>query len=202
MKLSPKLAGSGKILFVNGASSSGKSTFCRALQKKLDEPFWHFSIDHLREAQVLPMQRIQSGEFEWSAMRAAFFDGFHRCLPALAEAGNNLIVEHIIENWDWMHKLVYLLSPLDVFFVGVHCPLPELERREKERGDRRIGEARQDYEIVHTFGIYDTEIDSTEPLDQNVDRVISAWKTRKCPSAFDRMASSRLSGLKAEQRFS
>ena len=29
-----------------------------------------------------------------------------------------------------MSDLVQLLAPFDVFFVGVHCPLPELERRE------------------------------------------------------------------------
>lgn len=136
------------------------------------------------------MSRIQSGDFSWAAMRPAFFEGFHRCLPALAEAGNNLIVEHIVETEAWMYRLVHLLAPFDVFFVGIHCPLPELERREIARGDRRIGEARQDYEITHTFGIYDIEISSTEPLEQNVDRVISGWKTRKSPSAFDKMISS------------
>lgn len=182
---------SGKIILVNGASSSGKSTLSRALQAKLDEPFWHFSIDHLREAGVLPMRRIRSGEFSWQAMRPAFFEGFHRSLPALAGAGNNLIVEHIVETEAWMHRLVQLLKPFDVFFVGIHCPLPELERREIERGDRRIGEARQDYAMTHTFGFYDIEVDSTEPLEQNVDTVIAAWKARKRPSAFDRMASTR-----------
>ena len=78
-------------------------------------------------------------------MRPMFFEGFHRCLPALAGAGNNLIVEHIVETQPWMNLLVQVLEPFDVFFVGIHCPLPELERRELERGDRRIGEARQDY---------------------------------------------------------
>jgi len=181
---------SGKIIFVNGASSSGKSTLSGALQAELDEPFWHFSIDHLREANVLPSQRIKSGEFLWPDMRPAFFEGFHRCLPALAGAGNNLIVEHIIETEAWMHRLVRLLEPFDVFFVGVHCPLPELERRETERGNRRPGEARQDYGVIHTFGVYDFEMDSTEPLDRNVTAFLAAWKARKRPSAFDKMAHS------------
>ena len=136
------------------------------------------------------MQRIQSGDFTWATLRPAFFEGFHRCLPALAEAGNNLLVEHIVETQDWMHRLLRLLEPFDVFFVGIHCPMAELERREIERGDRRIGEARQDYEVTHTFGIYDIEVDSTDPMEHNVDRVISAWKTRKRPSAFDKMAAS------------
>lgn len=179
---------SGKIILINGASSSGKSTLSRALQARLDEPFWHISIDHLRDAGILPLQRIRNGDFAWADMRPTFFDGFHHCLPALAEAGNNLIVEHIVETEDWMQRLVALLSPFDVFFIGVHCPLAELERREAERADRRIGDARRDYEVAHTFGIYDLEVDSTEPLDRNVDTVIATWKARTHPSAFDRMA--------------
>ena len=129
----------GKIILLNGASGSGKSSLARGLQERLDEPFWHFSIDHLQAADILPRARIESGEFPWQSLRARFFEGFHRCLPALATAGNNLIVEHIVETEDWMRRLVDLLGPFDVFFVGVHCPLPELERRERQRGDRRSG---------------------------------------------------------------
>lgn len=181
---------SGKIIFVNGASSSGKSTLSEALQARLDEPFWHFSIDHLREARTLPIQRIERGDFAWADMRPQFFEGFHHCLPALAGTGNNLIVEHIIETEVWMRRLVQLLKPFDVFFVGVHCPLPELEQREIQRGNRKVGDARQDYEVAHTFGTYDLEIDSMAPLGRNVDTVISAWETREHPSAFERMACS------------
>jgi chloramphenicol 3-O phosphotransferase len=178
---------SGHIILLNGASSSGKSTLARALQAALDEPFWHFSIDHLISANVLPRTRINSGEFPWQELRPAFFEGFHQCLPALADAGNNLIVEHIIESEAWLSRLLRLLAHLDILFVGIHCPLPELERRELERKDRRVGEARADYAITHTFGTYDFEIDSTQPLDDNVDAVIAAWKARVQPSSFQRM---------------
>ncbi len=181
----------GKIILVNGPSSSGKSTLCAALQAQLDEPFWHYSIDHLRQGNVLPMQRIERGDFSWPEMREAFFEGFHRCLPALALAGNNLVVEHIVETEAWMSRLLRLLAPFDVFFVGVHCTLPELERREQERGDRRIGDARRDHAIVHALvgkiGAYDVEIDAMQPLASNVDAVLRAWRARECPSAFDRM---------------
>ncbi len=177
----------GNIIFVNGASSSGKSTLCRALQTNLELPFWHYSIDHLLAANILPQDRIKSKEFLWSDMRPQFFSGFHHSLPALAKAGNNLIVEHIVETKEWMRLLLELLAPFDVFFVGVHCPLPELERREQMRGNRRIGEARQDFEIVHTFGVYDLEIDSTQDLNANVETVILAWNSRKQPSAFQTM---------------
>ena len=176
---------SGKVILLNGASSSGKSTLARGLQAGLDRPFWHYSIDHLKDAHVLPETRIGSGEFPWSSLRQNFFEGFHRSLPALADAGNNLIIEHIIETDAWMRRLVHLLAHVDVFFVGVHCPLPELRRRELERANRRIGEAQADYEITHTFGNYDFEVDSTQSPDRNVAAVIAAWNERRRPSAFE-----------------
>lgn len=181
----------GKIILLNGASSSGKSTLAQDLQATLDEPFWHFSIDHLMAANVLPRARLDSQDFLWRDVRPHFFEGFHRCLPALALAGNNLIVEHIVETEVWLHRLLRLLNQLDVFFVGVHCPLPELERREVERGDRRIGEARTDFETTHAIiGRYDFEVLATLPRDENAKAVIAAWKTRQRPSAFEKMARS------------
>ncbi len=184
----------GKVILINGASSSGKSTLSEALQARLEEPFWHFSIDHIRDAGVLPLARIRTGDFAWSAMRPAFFDGFHQCLPVLAEAGNNLIVEHIVETEAWRNHLLDLLSHIDVYFVGVHCPLKELERRERARGDRRIGNARKDHGMVHAHCFYDFEIDSTNPTDRNVSELMGAWHARTRPTAFDQMRSRAVLG--------
>ena len=183
-----KAISAGRIIFLNGASSSGKSRLARGLQAALDEPFWNISIDHLNSAGILPNARIKSGEFPWPALRPRFFDGFHRCLPALAAAGNNLIVEHIVETEAWRDQLLGLIGHLDVFFVGVHCPLAELERRERERGDRRIGGARHDYETTHRLCLYDLEVDSTGSLEHNVDAVTTAWKHRRRPGALEQMA--------------
>jgi chloramphenicol 3-O phosphotransferase len=179
---------SGHIILLNGASSSGKSTLARALQNALPEPFWHYSIDHLHDANVLPMVRTKSGEFPWASQRPAFFDGFHRSVAAFAASGNHLIVEHIVETQAWMTRLVTLLETFDVFFVGIHCPLQELERREAARGDRRIGEARDDYGIIHSFGVYDLELDGTLSVAANVSRLMAAWHERGRPNAFDKMA--------------
>jgi len=177
----------GKIILLNGASSAGKSSLARALQAQLEEPFWHYSIDHLLAAGILPRERIASGEFAWAALRPAFFDGFHRSIPALAAAGNNLIVEHIIETSQWMCCLVELLAPFDVFFVGVRCPLHELERRERERGDRRMGSAREDDATTHAFGEYDHEVDTQAPIEDLVPGLLRAWRERCSPGAFGRI---------------
>jgi len=177
----------GRIILLNGASSSGKSSIARAVQARIGEPFWHYSIDHLRDAGVLPLDRIRTGEFPWPPMREPFFEGFHQSLAAFAQAGNNLIVEHIVETSGWMRRLMTLLAPFDVYFVGVHCPLDELEKRELARGDRRIGDARRDFETIHRHAVYDLELDATRPPADNADRLIAAWAERTPPSAFDRL---------------
>jgi chloramphenicol 3-O phosphotransferase len=182
---------SGSIILLNGPSSSGKSTLARALQASLAESFWHISIDHLLAAKVLPQERIDRGEFTWKQLRPAFFEGFHRCIPALAQAGNNLIVEHIVETDEWMQRMLDLLQALDVFFVGLHCPLEELERRERLRGDRRMGDARSDFAITHTFGRYDVEVQTLAPASHNAEAIIKAWHARKHPSAFEQMLGER-----------
>lgn len=181
----------GKIILLNGASSSGKTTLALAIQELAQAPFIHFSFDHLRDSNALPMAKIQSQRVDWSQMRPAVFDGFHRCLPALAGAGNNLLVDHIIETEAWLQDLVRLLAPFDVFFVGVHCPPEELERRERARGNRRPGEALADYASVHQFTVYDLEIDTTAPGTDNAQRVLKAWRERVKPSALERLAIQR-----------
>jgi chloramphenicol 3-O phosphotransferase len=102
MEPHPPDRGPGRIIFLNGASSSGKSTLAKAMQQALPEPFLHVSSDHLVASGMLPARRDLDGPFAWwQQMRPRFFDGFHRCLPALAAAGNDLIVEHIIEFRAW-----------------------------------------------------------------------------------------------------
>ena len=150
----------GKIIILNGPSSSGKTTLALALQKRFDLPFIRFSFDLFLDHQAFPLEQIRNGIFSWESMRPSVFRGIHQCLPALATAGNNILFDHIIETKTWLYDLVSLVSELDVFFVGLHCSLPELERRELQRGNRRTGEARMDFETVHSITSYDLELNS------------------------------------------
>jgi chloramphenicol 3-O phosphotransferase len=177
----------GKIIIINGPSSSGKTTLALALQKRLDLPFIRFSFDLFLDHKAFPSEQIKSGKFSWDLMRPSVFRGIQQCLPALATAGNNILFDHIIETKAWLYELLSLISELDVFFVGLHCSLPELERRETQRGNRREGEARQDFQTVHNITSYDLELDSEQSTDGNVARLIQAWEERKRPSALDKM---------------
>jgi len=162
-----------QIIFLHGASSSGKSTLARALQAALPEPFWHYSIDHLRDSGVLPMVRFKSGELSWTDQRAAFFDGFHRSVAAFADAGNNLILEHILDTPGWQQQLATLLASHDMLFVGLHCGLDELKRREAARGDRPAGSAEADFTSIHAGRRYDVEIHTEDGADANAVRILA-----------------------------
>jgi chloramphenicol 3-O phosphotransferase len=184
-------ARSGRIILLNGASSSGKSSLARLIQARIDTPFWHISIDHLRDSGVLSTTQIRSGEFDWRMMREAFFLGFERSLLAYVEAGNDLVVEHIMESKEWLLRLTDTLADNDVFFIGVHCALDELERRERERGDRPIGDARRDFHRIHSYCVYDFEVDAMQDGEANADAVIAAWHVRSRPAAFERLRERR-----------
>ena len=173
----------GKIILINGASSAGKSTLAAAVRDQLPEPFLRFSFDLFIDSYALP--KVEKSE--WQRIRPTVFAGYHRCWPALAGAGNNLVIDHIIEEQEWRDDLLDLLTGFDVFCVGLHCSLEELERRELARGDRGAGDARRDFESVHKFMIYDLELNSEEALENNVRLLVNAWQKRARPSAFDKM---------------
>jgi chloramphenicol 3-O phosphotransferase len=77
----------GAIILLNGASSCGKSSLARAVQRTISAPFCHISIGHLRDAGVLPMDRTQAGDLDWASLREAFFTGFEASVTAYALAG-------------------------------------------------------------------------------------------------------------------
>jgi chloramphenicol 3-O phosphotransferase len=169
----------GHVIVLNGASSSGKSTLARRLQDTLSVPFLLLSGDQLVEACVLPARRDTAGPFAWvQEMRPRFFDGFHRCIPAMAAAGNNVIVEHVVEFAEWRTQLDHLLHGYDVFWVAVHCDLAEIDRREAARGNRTPGEGRAHIEQnrIHDHGAYTLPIDTTHGVtDDLVQTVIDEW---------------------------
>ena len=163
----------GKIIFLNGTSSAGKSTIAKALRAKLDPTFCYYASDQLADEGFRPIDPATR-----LATRQQFFDGFHRSIPALASAGIDLLIEHIVEEQAWADDLAKLLEGLDVFWVGIHAPIEAIEQREKSRGNRTIGEARFHLK-THGFCRYDVEVDSTHPVDEVTTKIVAAWKNRK-----------------------
>ena len=106
-----------------------------------------------------------------------------------SECGFPLIIDHVIESPAWLKECVETLSGCRVYFIGVKCPLEELERRERSRGDRQIGFARWQYERVRRYGPYDFEIDTFgSTADECAMQLKNLLLSGKEPEAFRRLA--------------
>ena len=168
----------GKIILISGASSSGKSTLAKGLQKSLADPFLHLQLDSYIE--MLP--RTDDWEMFQRMVR-----GLNRSVAVMTEEANNLIVDHVLIDNAWLEQLLELLRERYVLFVGLHCPLEELERRESERDARRQGFARQQFENIHAGKIYDLKLDtSVLRAEECVERVLDFYN-RNEPQAFEEM---------------
>jgi len=174
----------GKIIFLNGVSSSGKSTLAQELQKRLKEPFLHLQLDGFIE--MLP----RNDDLE---LFMRMVSGMNRSIAVMSEERNNLIVDHVVIEKIWLDQCLELLGGRYVLFVGLRCPLEELERRERKRDSRRKGFARAQIKKIHQGKTYDIELDThVLSVGQCVEKVLEFYNS-KHPTAFDRMrAAARL----------
>src|SRR6188474_879709 len=144
-------------IFLNGTSSSGKTTLATAFQQAMDEPTLYVSNDKFI---FMAADRVLKDHEMRPKVLLPLLSAFHRSLPLIAGCGFPMIIDHVIERKDWMDEVAEALRDFDVYFVKVSCPLEELERREQARGDRQIGFARMQLGLVHGFCEYDAEVDT------------------------------------------
>ena len=176
--MTPEGRPAGRVILINGTSSSGKTTLVRALQAALPDPWLEIGID--RFVFALPKRyldqplwsevfryvrpdgatdgpfRIETGE-----LGRRLVSGMHRTVAALADSGLDVIVDHVLLESEWLDECRRLWAPFDVLFVGVRCPLEVVVERERSRRDRTIGQAAAQFEVVHRAGGYDLEVDTS-----------------------------------------
>jgi chloramphenicol 3-O phosphotransferase len=182
-----------KIIYLNGPSSSGKTTVAKALQEALEEPYLHLGIDKVIGFMPKKLNNWEGGPaplgFSWEPATDPTGHPIYQihagpfakkmtqtlkdlvCL--LASQGYNLIIDDVafgaIEVEGWKQAL----KQYRVLYVGVVTPLEILEQRERSRGDRFLGSARGQYFKVHENVAYDLEIDTHEhTLEENVAKII------------------------------
>jgi chloramphenicol 3-O phosphotransferase len=166
MKAHPMMPG--KIIILNGTSSSGKTSIVRALQDILEEPFLDAGIDKF--IWMLPQRYLDRPLWdevlglatEAGAVGRRLMSGMHHSIAALSRAGNNVVAEHVLVERQWLEECTTLFSELPALFVGARCSLEVLERREAARKDRTLGQARAQFPLVHAHGVYDLEVDTSE----------------------------------------
>lgn len=160
------------LIFLNGTTSSGKTSIARALQDALVRPYCVTGIDDAFAMLPNRLHNNPDGFFfdrdERDLVRLNFGQTGLACLKAhlrsvaaIAVSGIDLICDEVILTQELRREWHEVLSGVPTAFVGVHCSLEELERREIMRGDRIIGQARGQFEIVHLGTRYDIQVNST-----------------------------------------
>lgn len=181
----------GYVIFLNGTSSSGKTTLAKALQEKLTEPYMYVSLDdffHMYPERFLS-PTSQDSAIVLDRLIPAVVSGLHRSVASLAQSGNNIIIDHVLQEDGWLKECVKNWAGLEVLFVGIKCPLEIAEQREKERGDRNIGTARHQFDRVHAHDLYDIELDtSVLKMDECVARILAWINNKPKEFAFQRLA--------------
>lgn len=183
------------IIFINGTSSSGKTSLLKLLQKKLPEPYLDMGIDKF--IWMLPSRyldrplwddvlgkAVHSGPVGWS-----LFSGMHHAIAAAASRGNNILADHVFVEKAWVDECAGLFAEMNAYLIGLTCSLEVLEQRERDRKDRTLGQAKMQYEIIHKYTQYDLELDTSKlTTDECAEQVIEQLKNP--PAAFRKIKAS------------
>lgn len=179
----------GQVVLLNGVSSSGKTTIARQLLDDFDAPWFHMAVDMFgamrseRRTHQLPATEVAEVLRRTRA-------GFHRAVAAMAQAGNNIVMDHVLREPWRLHDLLAVMTGIDVIFVGVHCSPEELQRREQLRGDRPRGTAINQIASTHARGTYDLTVDTSSTTPEDCSAAIRTFVEHNPPPirrAFDRL---------------
>ncbi len=177
-----------QIIYLNGPSSSGKTTLAHLLQQELDPPFLHIGIDRVIgmmpdklnnwkggpaplgfswknsiDETGHPMHEIQMGPFA-----KKMSDTLKEIVQTLARLEHYIIIDDVAFGKQDVDKWRSVLKSYNVLWVGIHIPLSLLEQREMQRGDRMIGSARSQYYQVHKRVVYDLEFDTSKDSSEKI----------------------------------
>jgi len=146
---------SGKLVIVNGGSSTGKSSLISEFVNLSDEPwvtagvdkFWmmfpiDFDSDCARSGRAFDFRlESEDGQLELvdihtTALGHRLYTGMHHAIRAFVEVGLNVIVDHIFWEQSWADECARVFSSVDVLMVLTDAPEAVARQREDQRMDR------------------------------------------------------------------
>ncbi len=171
-----------QIIYINGPSSSGKTTLAKALQQEFDHPFLHIGIDRVigMMPQKLnnwegglaplgfswkqsvdetghPMHEIQTGPFARKMVQTLM-----EIVLTMTRLGHYVIIDDLSFGKSQVDLWREVLKDYKVLWIGITAPLSILEARERARSNRIHGSTRAQYSQVHKDIIYDLEFDTSK----------------------------------------
>jgi chloramphenicol 3-O phosphotransferase len=197
---------SGVVVILNGTSSSGKSTLAENVQKRFiaERSCWMvIALDDL--FLKLPPEwitmRVHVGPFAEDGISFTHEDGevvrrigpvgqrvidaYRGWVAAVARSGINVLVDEVLLSEHDCNGWQADLAGLDVLWVGVQLDQATTEERERARGDRMLGLARSQFDIIHRYADYDFTVDTgtldSEAAADVVHAKVTEWLNNRRP---------------------
>ena len=155
----------GRIIILNGPSSSGKSTLSRNLQKIWPTPLYSLSYD-LVEEEMSPYPYSRRSYEGCPHPVEDFLDMMYTSAAAIARKGRDVVIDNCLFDTESIDEMCRdRLNGLEQIWVRIKLDQDELDCREKARGNRAIGKARWQAEHItpKDDSAYDVIVDTSNP---------------------------------------
>ena len=182
------------LIFLNGPSSSGKTSLARELQNQLDGHYLYFGIDGLID--MMPDKSnclngtTKSDGFYWKPVDLPngevgnlivsgeygkkVEESFRLVIKTILQSGISLIVDNVVDGNREMAQWRSLFAEFQCCYVGVFCSLETLNKREKARGERILGSAAEQFFRTHEGISYDVMVNTdNESIESGAKRIVS-----------------------------
>ena len=150
----------GRIIFLNGVTSSGKTSIVDALQARRDVFFYVVANDLFQE--MVGEQYLE--EDYWKYLSEVIIMMYHTA-KLYSDLGKNVLIDGIIVEREEIKphyaQLMEIMkdSPLDI--VEVYCPLDICRQRNIERGDRFESQSQEQAELMNKEIKYRMRVDTS-----------------------------------------
>ncbi len=150
----------GRIIFLNGVTSAGKTSIVEAIQDRDDVFFYVVANDLFQEMVGEKFLR----ENYWKYLSEVIIMMYHTA-KLFSDMGKNVLIDGILVEREEIRphyqQLVEILkdNPLDI--VEVYCPLDICRKRNIIRGDRYESQSEEQYELMAQNIKYSMRVDTS-----------------------------------------
>lgn len=150
----------GRILFLNGVTSSGKTSIVEALQER-DDVFFHVVANDLFQEMVGDKYLRQD---YWKYLSEVIIMMYHAA-KLFSDMGKNVLIDGILVEREQIHphyqQLLEIMkdSPLDI--IEVYCPLEICRQRNIQRGDRYENQSEEQAILMAKDIRYSMKVDTS-----------------------------------------
>ena len=150
----------GKIIFLNGVTSSGKTSIVEALQERRDQFFYVVANDLFQE--MVGEQYLE--ENYWKYLSEVIILMYHTA-KLYSDLGKNVLIDGILVERDEIkphyEQLMEIMKDSPLSIVEVYCPLDVCRQRNIERGDRFESQSDEQAELMSKDIKYTMRVDTS-----------------------------------------